>query len=119
VLPLGGPGWRGRVWRACAAGLLLLLPLTACQSPSPGPASADRPAASHTTTQSGTCRPDEGMGRPCPRGDGQGADVRQPASEEGEEYQSGSSGSYHGELYEECAPFLRQSFTAFKACARY
>jgi hypothetical protein len=111
VLPLGGPGWPGRTWRVCAAGLLMLLVLTACRSQPIGPASADRPSAS-TATQSGTCQPDEGMGRPCPNGDDP------VAGEESEEYGAGA-GSYHGELYEECAPFLRRSFTAFKACARY
>jgi hypothetical protein len=117
VLPLESRRWLGGIWRTCAAALFMVLLLTACGPRSAGPASADRPSAGPATT----CHPDEAMGRPCPS-EGEGASgTQQSADDESKEYGLvGEDGdTYGGKVYEECDAFLRQSFTAFKACARY
>ena len=95
--------------------LVALLVLAACGSQSSGSPSANRPPASPTTTQPGTCRPDRAMGRPCPSGENPPASTEQPATEKGEEHHGGT----YSELYEECEPFLKRSFLAYKACLRY
>jgi hypothetical protein len=118
VLPLESHTWLGGIWRTCAtallAALLMVLLLTACGSRSASPARADRPPGGSATT----CHPDQAMGRPCPSEGDRASATQQSASEESEEY--GQDGdTYGGKLYEECDAFLHQSFTAFKACARY